>query len=156
MGRVDIDPTPVLAPSEAVYVTLQAQLSDRELLIAVLKAALLASEHSGEIRLSVARHALMIVLAGEAATWPNASLESRLRVNESREVGEVVAEWLRQDSQDPWALGVEKIQIGLAIRGAAAVRNPYSASRALLQPRTYVLSDPVRAQAKKTLSRSWI
>ncbi|MFL5038981.1 MAG: hypothetical protein ACJ8D0_04135 [Xanthobacteraceae bacterium] len=49
----------------------------------------------------------------------------------------------QQDSRDPWALAAEKVQIGLAIRGAATVgRRPYSGRR------IYVPSNAVRAQAQ--------
>src|SRR5262245_58096880 len=140
---------PILAPSEAIFVTLQAQFSERELLAATLKAGLLACERAGDFRLAVTEHRAVLVgqrhrlSATERRHWPRGSVESRLLCEESRDIGEMVAEWLAQDTDDPWALAREKIQIGLAIRGVATMgRRRYSSRR------TYTISDTAQARAK--------
>jgi hypothetical protein len=120
-----------LAPSEEVFLALQGRLSKPDLLTMTLKAALLACEDAGVIRFSVAAttgprsvlspHTITVTPTGHAVEWPPHSIEDRLRFGEHEAPRDLIYQWLCGEAADPWALGVDKVWIGLAIRGLATV-----------------------------------
>src|SRR5215470_16258339 len=91
-------------------------VSSKQLVANMIKAALLAHEQAGGIRLEIegvgnqhpdAATSLVIVSTGKLADWPRATLEARLLLNERRSVADVVFDWLGEDSRYPWDRAAE-------------------------------------------------
>lgn len=96
----------------------------------VLTLALLAMEHSGEIRIFretrkallglVKREAVVAEATGSRAAWPAGSLEGELRetINGSRpEVSDVVYRWLGNDMGSPEKFVLDRVKRGMVGRG---------------------------------------
>lgn len=96
----------------------------------VLALALLAMEHSGEIRIFmetrkallglVKREVLVAEATGSRAAWPAGSLEGELRetINGSRsEIAEVVHRWLGNDMENPDRFVLDRVKRGMVGRG---------------------------------------
>jgi hypothetical protein len=96
----------------------------------VLTLALLAMEHSGEIRIFretrkallglMKRETVVAEATGSRAAWPAGSLEGELRetINGSRpEVSEVVSRWLGNDMESPERFVLDRVKRGLVARG---------------------------------------
>jgi hypothetical protein len=102
---------------------------------AVLAVAFLANEHVGAFSLGVAQKKAMLGLrkvktltaipGKNSPAWPPGSLESELLAlardryasGKSTEVNDLIYNWLRSDSQDPWTRVLETLQHALADRG---------------------------------------
>jgi hypothetical protein len=99
-------------------------VSSRQLVMKMLKAALLADEHEGGVRFEIDGSdaaASLIVVPVESADWAPATLESRLLLDERRSVTDIVFDWLGEDSIDPWGRAAQQGMIMLALRGVATV-----------------------------------
>ena len=105
-------------------------VSSKQLVANMLKAALLAHEQAGGIRLEIedegnqhpgAAASLVVVPTGKLVEWPPATLEARLLLIGRRSVADVVFDWLGEDSRDPWDRAAEQGMIMLVLRGVAAV-----------------------------------
>lgn len=96
----------------------------------VLTLALLAMEHSGEIRIVretrkallglMKRETVVAEATGSRAAWPAGSLEGELRetINGSRpEVSEVVYRWLQCDMESPEKHILDRVKRGMVGRG---------------------------------------
>jgi hypothetical protein len=96
----------------------------------VLTLALLAMEHSGEIRIVrqtrkallglMKRETVVAEATGSRAAWPAGSLEGELRetINGSRpEVSEVVHRWLESDMVSPEKHILDRVKRGMVGRG---------------------------------------
>ena len=120
-----------MTPSEEVFLALHGTLAKRELLMTSLEAALLACEDAGVIRFSIiattgprsvlSSHTITVTPTGHVVQWPPHSIEARLHFVEPRAARDLIHEWLCGDASDPWALGINRVWIGLAIRGLATV-----------------------------------
>jgi hypothetical protein len=117
---------------------------DRQPVTNAIKAALLAREQDGSIRMEIEDQSLdragslMIVPTERSADWPSATMESRLVPDRKSAVTDIVFDWLGDDSLWPWALVAEKGMIMLALRGLALVQVGW-------RGRTYALADEARA-----------
>ena len=101
-----------------------AEVSARELLLAELKAAILAHEQAGTIRLEISdtpKRRLYLVPMQARFAWPNPSMEARLEFPVREEASAVVRRWLAQPSHVGWARGAEKVHVALVLRRAAVV-----------------------------------
>ena len=98
------------------------EVSARDLVHAQLKAALLACEHAGAIRLVVSESSVLRVEpTGVRASWPAPSTEARLDLEFARDVSEIVGRWAAEPSSHPWVRAAEKTYAAMVLRGAAAV-----------------------------------
>jgi hypothetical protein len=117
---------------------------DRQPVTNAIKAALLAREQDGSIRMEIENQSadragsLMIVPTERWADWPRATMESRLVLDRKGAVADIVFEWLGDDSSSPWAQAAEKGMIMLVLRGFAVVQEGW-------RGRTYALADEARA-----------
>jgi hypothetical protein len=101
---------------------------------AMLAAALLACHQAGSIRLVAKRGKALLGLrkvnrlcaepGHRDVAWPAGSVEAavsqfatRYAKEDSREVRDMVYEWLAQDSASPWQEVIERVKAGLADRG---------------------------------------
>ena len=125
------------------------QVSARELLLAELKAAILAHEQAGTIRLEISgtgeKRQLHIVPTGTGAMWPSPSTESRLEFPAREEATVAVRRWLAEPSHAGWQRASEKMHIHLVLRGLAVISQRG-------RQRTYILTDRhARAEADRSL-----
>ena len=106
------------------------RVSSKALLLAMVRAALLAHEQAGTLRLEIAEQKtagwrpsarLFVVTTGKEADWPAPSLESRLFFKEHAEVSAVLANWLWVGRR-PWDWAVEQVKIPMALRGVVTVK----------------------------------
>lgn len=109
----------------------KTRVYSRDLVVAELKAALLAHEQMGTIRLEVSKAngadpSLYVQPTGRQVSWPLPSLESRLQFIGYQEVSEVVRRWLCEDVTKPWKRAAEKTFIPLVLRGIADVKQGLS------------------------------
>jgi hypothetical protein len=104
---------------------------DKQPVTNMIKAALLAREQDGSIRLEIQSAEwrpideaglLMVVPTGNSADWPPATMESRLLLDRKGAVADIAFDWLGDDSPAPWAYAAEKGMIMLALRGLAVVQ----------------------------------
>jgi hypothetical protein len=117
----------------------------------MLKAALLAQEQSGVIRLEFdgtpgggKSNSLMIVPTGAKKEWPPATMEARLLVSRPASVADIVFDWLAEESNDPWHRAAEQGKIMLVLRGIAEV------ALSKWGTRKYVLSEDASAVVSET------
>jgi hypothetical protein len=112
-----------------------ASVSISQLAQAILAAAVLADEFSGNLRLEVRQEKAMFGLrkvrklyanpTPHPVEWPQYSLESQLpqiaerfkNDDDSHQVSNLIYAWLRQDSSSPWQSTIEMVKSGLAERG---------------------------------------
>ena len=106
----------------------KTKVASDQLVSSMIKAALLAHEQSGSIRLEFDVNAsgrksksLMVVPTGPVKEWPPATLEARLSVNRRAQVSDVIFDWLGEESNDPWDRAAEQGKIMLVLRGIADV-----------------------------------
>ncbi|MEP7352897.1 MAG: DUF3592 domain-containing protein [Acidobacteriota bacterium] len=133
--------SPLVTPSEvvAIYatqfasqtlagnirvITGDAKVSAQDLLRAELKAAILAHEKAGTIRLELTdslKPTLYAVLQESSFLWPTPSTEARLEFPGREALSQAIVRWLAQPSYYAWARGAEKAYIPLVLRQAARV-----------------------------------
>jgi hypothetical protein len=106
---------------------------------AMVKAAFLASEAIGAIRLEVRQKKAMLGLrkvkslyadpVGEGTWWPPLSLEADICYlarayqadRENHEVSNILSGWLREDATSPWHVVIERVKANMAERGRLEV-----------------------------------
>ncbi len=117
--------------SETILFGFRLGVSDKQPVTNMIKAALLAREQDGSIRLEIESAEsrpvdeaglLMVVPTGNSADWPRATMESRLLLDRKGAVADIVFDWLGDDSPAPWSYAAEKGMIMLALRGFAVVQ----------------------------------
>lgn len=135
-------------------------VSAKELVSNMLKAALLAHEKAGTIRLETEEHtskdsrtvALIAVPTGKTIEWPPATLESRLLLDKRACVSDLVFDWLYEDSKDPWMRAAEQCKIMLVIRGVAnRVSKKQGKARYLFTENSLLTTSKSAAQPVKDL-----
>jgi hypothetical protein len=108
----------------------KSAVSSQQLVCNMLKAALLAHERAGTIRLETTEktvlgvmrsNSLVLVPTGREVDWPSTTLEARLMVSQRANVSDVVFDWLGEESADPWGRAAEQGKTMLVLRGLAAV-----------------------------------
>ena len=151
-SNISLDPTNPLSASELVLLNgdqfakkvmlgnikllhTDASVSVSQLAQAMLVAAVLADESSGNLRLEVRQEKAMFGLrkvknlyanpTPHPVEWPQFSLESQLpqiaerfkNDDDSHRVSNLIYAWLRQDSSSPWQSTIEMVKSGLTERG---------------------------------------
>jgi hypothetical protein len=150
-SNLTLDPTNPLSASELVLLNgdqfankvmlgniqllhTDASVSVSQLGQAILAAAVLADESSGNLRLEVRQEKAMLGLrkvkklyanpTSYPVEWPQYSLESQLQQiadrfkndDDSHQVSNLIYAWLQQDSSSPWQSTIEMVKSGLAER----------------------------------------
>jgi hypothetical protein len=150
-SNISLEPTNPLTPSELVLLNgelfakkvmlgnmqllhTDASVSISQLAQAILTAAVLADEASGNLRLEIRQEKAMFGLrkvknlyanpTPHETEWPQYSLESQLpkiaerfkNEDDSHQVSNLIYAWLRQDSSSPWQSTIEMVKSGLAER----------------------------------------
>ena len=131
-------------------------VSGKQLVTNMLKAALLAHEQADTIRFEIeeggkqnlhASRSLVVIPTGKTVDWPHATMESRLLLERTATVADIVFDWLGEDSSDPWDRAAEQGKIMLVLRGVAEVRSSW-------RGRTYAFADDARAAASQNSPQS--
>lgn len=150
-SNIFLNPTNPISPSELVLLNgdqfakkvmlgnikllhTDASVSFSQLGQAILAAAVLANESSGNLRLEVRQEKATFGLrkvkrlyanpTPQQVEWPEYSLEYQLPEiaehfkddNDSHQVSNLIYAWLRQDSSSPWQSTIEMVKSGLAER----------------------------------------
>jgi len=135
----------------------ETKVSGQELGQAMLAAAFLANEQAEATRREISQKKMFFglftstTLRVESATgpteWPTPSLEAYIQSRVGRdgqEVFQVVVDWLRQDSNDPWSEVAGLIKENLAQRGVLEVVT--ETKMKVFTSRRYVLPEETAAQ----------
>lgn len=146
-----IDPSNPLSPSELVLLNgekfakkvmlgnvklmhIDASVSNAQLGGAIISAAVLADEASGNIKLEIRDDKAMFGLrkvknlyanpTPHQIDWPQYSLEaqlpeiaSRFKGEDNHQISSLIYAWLREDSGSPWTAAIDMVKSGLAERG---------------------------------------
>jgi hypothetical protein len=148
-------------------------VSSQQLVSNMVKAALLAHEQAGSIRLEIEQEkvrgmmssdSLVVVPTRKEVEWPANTLEARLLLNRRASVSEIVFDWLGEESTDPWDRGAEQGKIMLVLRGIADVtvskwgRRKYvltkDTSKAMLQTCAHLARD-LLADCRQSRPEVW-
>ncbi|MEX0962667.1 MAG: hypothetical protein WDZ52_01315 [Pseudohongiellaceae bacterium] len=101
-----------------------------DLLVVILKAAILGHWDRGSIRLETGdwqdqhgktRNCLLAIPTGKLVAWPEDTVESRLVLDRTRPIVEIMMEWLTHQASEPTSRGIEKVKILMTLRGLASV-----------------------------------
>ena len=85
---------------------------------------ILAHEHAGTIRLLPSKTSpgvLRVEPTGVTAHWPEPSVESRLALQFSEDLPEVIRRWIAEPSASPWERAAEKTCVGMVLRRVVTV-----------------------------------
>ncbi len=135
----------------------ETKVSGQELGQVMLAAAFLANEQTEATRLEISQKKMFFglftstTLRVESATgpaaWPTPSLEAYIQSRvgrEGQEVFQVVVDWLRQDSKDPWTEVAGLVKENLAQRGL--LETVTETKMKVFSSRRYVLLEETAAQ----------
>jgi hypothetical protein len=146
----------ILMPREEVL-TSGKKIGNEGLALAAVRAALLANEQAGAIRLEkgtkkvmfglMKKETMNVVVTGSPPAWPQGSMEAAVAAAAARgtpNVEELVAALIVKQRTDPSKHLLDIARIGMALRGLLAAEETKKLK--ILTTIKYTLPDPVRAR----------
>ena len=103
-------------------------LNRSELATRIVGAAILANEKAGAITIGETENGIVVTPAARAIPWPRGTIEGRIIGESAASVKDLVRDWLRADSLDPFERVMAIANIGATVHGYSREAEAFYAS----------------------------